>query len=229
VDPFEPKDWEPRSLVDWLRLNPFSRIEAPFTEEYFSEFVESVEAPTFEAWRRLPAPLRQQVWREREIAATLYSRTHRYGWANNPHLSRVGVERRQQGGRSLVGILLMDFPSWAPQRSGYDVESFGVPVPPSISVESAIPSELLESGTEEVPLVIEYEPRHVPFTQIPPHTPVSASDPPPLSSVPALRAGDFVAGENPAGFRRLGTLSAIVDHQALNIPCVLSAAHVLGE
>jgi hypothetical protein len=65
----EPEDrepWEPRNPFYWLDQDRLSR--QLFQREEFSE---RIADQVYSAWLRLPSRFRKQVWREREIAASL--------------------------------------------------------------------------------------------------------------------------------------------------------------
>lgn len=216
--PFEPERWEPRSASDWMRRDPFIECQVPVSPEFY----ERDQFTTFGAWSRLPPSLRRQAWREREIAARVHSIARE--WHHVPGIRAIGVGIRGEGAqRRLVGIILSE--SALPADTSLLHRQYDIPE--SLRVSSDIPEE-----EAVVPLRIEpaAAPSRFQLGLVPPDRFVLTSSSPPLPArTPTLQAGDVVAGENPAGFRKPGTLCCIVSHQSDFQPLLLSAAHVLDN
>jgi hypothetical protein len=218
---------EPGDREEWEPLNPFTWIERDRLSQQFlqrqanSDYnIERIAIQVYAAWIRLPIRLRRQVWREREIAASLYERMET--WGIIPGFWAIGVGRRQINGiRRLVGILSTEssLALEAEFREGYDV-------PYILNVDSIIPAE---QDNREIQLVLEYDLAPIQYGVVLADSFVLTSDP---SVSPAtiltVQSGDEVGGQNQAGFRTPGTLTAIVSYEGTHEPLLLSAGHVFG-
>jgi len=103
----EREPWEPRQAEDWLQADPFLR--ALSAAEYS---IPSTEAAVFSfhaAWMRMPPVLRAQVWREREIAATLTGLLQ-YWRRSIPGLYSVGVGLRSTPEPRLSAVVTLEHP-----------------------------------------------------------------------------------------------------------------------
>jgi hypothetical protein len=217
-DPGDREEWEP--------LNPFTWIERDRLSQQFlqrqenSDYIERIAIQVYEAWIRLPIRLRRQVWREREIAAFLYERMET--WERIPGFWAIGVGRREINGiRRLVGILSTEtsLALEAEFREGYDV-------PYILNVDSIIPAE---QDNREIQLVLEYDLAPIQYGVVLPDSFVLTSDPSVSpSTILTVQSGDEVGGQNQAGFRTPGTLTAIVSYEGTHEPLLLSAGHVFG-
>ena len=213
------REWEPNSADDWVSRDPMRELPAlmPLTQ--------SGRGLVFDAWSRLPPRYRQRVWREREIAKYVYDLSR--SWSDIPGIRAIGVGRRQVGNRRRL-VAIVTFEILVPLEVDLFYQQYEIPR--LINVNSSIPLDTLEDETEEVPVVIEYEPAPIRLQLgiVPPNQYVMLSDTSTqVLATPTLQAGDAIAGENSAGFRTPGTLTAIVSHQGDTAPLLLSAAHVL--
>lgn len=216
--PFKPEQWEPKSPEEWISRDPFKEAGLNIS----SEFRVKDQISAFNAWSHMPQIVRRQVWREREIAARLFLTSH--DWNDVQGLHSIGVGKRQEGTyRQLAGIVMVES-AWAKEpelvHGLYDIPQF-------IEVPSQIPEE-----KEEIPLRVEYTtaPRQFNIGIVPPEKFILASNSLPMpASTPTLMAGEVVFSENLQGFRRPGTLSAIVSRETDPYPLLLSAAHVFGD
>jgi hypothetical protein len=168
----------------------------------------------------------------------MYSLLRERRWQGTLGIRAVGVGRREVDfAPRLVGIVTYDeniellAPLAMPAHAQYvrTQVSEQYEIPDFITVDSQIPTELLEEQTEDVPVKIEYKSAPTRFGQVQSDQPIRASGLPPLSST-TIQPGDFVAGEDRAGIRPgPGTLSTIASRKGSSDPLILSAAHVLGN
>jgi hypothetical protein len=188
----------PGSLVEWHERDPLLQTFPSLREQL---------ANLFEAFQRLPPPLKLQFWRERNIATLTYE------WAREQeHLqkvySTVGVGiRRIDGTPTLTGLVTTEDRIIAVQRLSQRITRIG----------------------GRIPLLIEYAPTPAPAALLPRGIFTAASPTPPVPSTPLVQSGDEIAGQTLNGFRTPGTLAAIVTAVGQNAPSLLGAAHVLGQ
>jgi|GEM_PF-3236708 len=230
-EPEDREDWEPRNPSDWLERDRLS--QQLFRRQELNNIEgEGIAIKVYAAWIRLPILLRRQIWREREIAASLYG--HMEAWRLIPGFRAIGVGRRDiDGVRQLAGILNTEtlLPLETDLLEEYDVPSV-------LNVDSIIPSE---RENPEISIVLEYEPAPIQYGFQPPQYGIVPTDTFILTSEDlnigksssnistlTLQSGDEVDGQNQAGFRTPGTLTAIVSYEGKLEPLLLSASHVLG-
>jgi hypothetical protein len=208
--------WEPQSPAAWLELDPLSRFGDRADREELPRLAGAVLA----GYQRLPAILRRQAWREREIFATLWDRRALMGPAL-AESSWLGVGRRWVDGRRILAAIISTEALLPPDpfdaRAAYNL-------PEQLEVPSRIP-QLAGPG---VPVILEQTAGPVLYGS------VKTGDWALTSSVDAwrdlapLQSGDEVAGEDRWGARSPGTLAAIVSREHQLEPLMLSVAHVFG-
>ena len=92
----DPEPWVPRTAAEWLERDPLVREGLLISLEDSLRWLEPFEfgLTFFRSWVRLLAPIRRQVWREREIAASMYSLLRERRWQETLGIRAVGVGRR---------------------------------------------------------------------------------------------------------------------------------------
>lgn len=146
-DPRIPLDWnpawEPIDLTQWFERDPLgTRLRE--RDHTRAERAEAVALNEFLAWSKLPRGLRQQSWREREIAAAILDREQM--WFNVAEIRRIGVGLRTLSGQRRLAIV----------ASVAQDADFGGPVdafPAPLDIPSAIPASPPLSPV--VPIVFE--------------------------------------------------------------------------
>src|SRR5215510_10766083 len=114
----EPAQCEPLSVQDWIARDPMRALPAllPSDQGEFS-FV-------FDVWRQLPPRYRWQVWREREIAAHLYSVSR--SWVHIPGIRTIGVGKRQVNDRRRL-VAIVTFEILVPREVTVLYEQYEIP------------------------------------------------------------------------------------------------------
>lgn len=219
---FEPQSWEPQNFSAWQARDPFRTHDVSI----ITKRREEQERLAYASWTRLLPPLRSQVWREREIAATLYARSRE--WTDVPGIQNIGVGRRTiTGRRRLVAIVTL----LTPLTPESNILETSEELPSSVAVPSDMALNELDNESIEVPLIVETTGSPpAPLGIVPSGQFVLASPPPIPAGWPTLQSGDAITGESPAGMRELsGTLGAILSLENDVTPLLLSSRHVLGD
>lgn len=217
------ENWEPQSLGGWLEVDPLSELVTRENQEDF----ERLAGAALAAYRRLPAALRRQAWREREIFASLWNRRSIVGPAL-VESSWLGVGRRWIGGRRILAAIIST-ETLLPPDSVEAREAYGLPG------ELEVPSRVPDVEGTSVPVVLEqtagpvaYGGGSVLFGVVGPGEWAIASCEEARRGIAPLQSGDEVAGEDRLGARSPGTLAAIVSREQRCEPLMLSVAHVFG-
>jgi len=142
IPPDADPEWEPLNVDAWRDADVLGSrlLERSHHRESQSERIVSME---FNAWRRLPRPLRRQSWREREVGAALLDQEDRL--VQIPGAQRIGVGVRALNGRRRVVAIV---------NVAHD-ESFGVAFD-SFPVSLEVSTRLSNYGVPtSVPIVFE--------------------------------------------------------------------------
>jgi hypothetical protein len=212
----EGAEWEPRSPETWRELDPLSHLDNRVNRDNLGRIAEAAAA----AYLRLPAPLRWQAWREREIFASLWTSRSIVG-AALADTSWLGVGRRWiNGQRILAAIISTDLmlpPDPLDARAAYGLPS-----------ELDIPSLNPDIDDPAVPVVFEQTAGPVHYGVVGAGNWALTSDGVAPDDVAPMQSGDEIAGQDEWGARSLGTLAAIVSKENQIEPLMLSVAHVMG-
>ncbi len=210
------ESWEPQGPGAWLEADPLSRLATSENQEEFERLASAALA----AYQRLPALLRRQAWREREILASLWNRRSMVGPAL-AETSWLGVGRRWIAGRrTLTAIISTE--TLLPPDSTEAREAYGLPA------ELEVPSRVPGVEGASVPIVLERTAGPVLYGVVKPGEWALASSEQARCDIAPLQSGDEVAGEDNWGARSPGTLAAIVSRDQSPEPLMLSVAHVFG-
>jgi hypothetical protein len=210
------ESWEPQNSGGWLEIDPLSRLAVRENQQEFARLANAALA----AYQRLPAQLRRQAWREREILASLWSRRSVVGLAL-AETSWLGVGRRSIAGRRTLAAIISTETPLPPDpieaREAYSL-------PPELEVPTRVPG--VEGAS--VPVVLEQTAGPIRYGVVKPGEWALASSEQARNDVAPLQSGDEVAGEDRWGARSPGTLAAIVSRAQSVQPLMLSVAHVFG-
>lgn len=251
------QDWEPVNPEEWERYDPIGpRADWPRVNSNIERSAYSATI-LFDGWRRLPAILRAQVWREREIASYLYRNSG--SWAERlPILEAVGVTKRSF---SQFGGFFPFFPEWdhpifyeywqairhgevlraqrvneeIRKRWGFSIIN-GQVLTGTLFISRSLPivDELLNflriRPLQDIGSKITNLSRYGLTSTVP--ISIEYSDDFMLlaaGNIPqSIRGGLLIRGEHPSGFRKPGTIATIA-HDLNNDCILLGAQHVLGD
>jgi hypothetical protein len=214
------REWEPAHDYDWLQADP---LLGALRKAEIAQQVGEGEALSFHyAWMRSPAPFRAQVFREREIAATLALFLPE--WRSSvPGLFSVGVGVRNVPEPRLVAVVTLDYP--LSTGEWYDVRQQWSR---SARIRSRVP-EFDRDKHESVPIVSDLRPPPVLLGQVQTGAFLLGNPDPPPAGAPLIQNGDRVGSESPSGIREFGTLTCLVSVAGSIEPMVLGSGHVLRQ
>jgi hypothetical protein len=216
-------DWEPRSPAAWRDLDPLAQLDNRENSDELGRIADAAAA----GYLRLPAPLRRQSWREREIFASL--------WTNRsivaPALvetSWLGVGRRRINGQRMLAAIVTTDVMLPPDPLDASA-AYGLPA--ELEAPSRIPGidgTAVRAGPT-VPVVLEQTAGPVHYRVVPPEYWSITSRGVALGDVTPMQSGDEIAGQDGWGARSPGTLTAFVSLEDQEQPLMLSVAHVMGQ
>lgn len=251
------QEWEPKNPEEWERYDPIGpRADWPRLNTNIERSAYSSTA-LFAGWRRLPAILRAQVWREREIASYLFRNSG--SWAERlPILEAVGVTKRSYAQSSNFFPFFPDwdhplfYEYWRSIRHGDVRRAQRINEEIRREFGFSIVNGMILTGTlfisRALPIVgdlLDYL-RIRPLQDIgsrisnltryglSPTVPINieySDDFMLLSSVnlpQPIQGGLLIRGEHPSGFRKPGTIATIA-HDWNNNCVLVGAQHVLGD
>jgi hypothetical protein len=210
--------WEPQGPDDWLKTDPL--VQAFRRNEVRIPNSEADAASFHQAWIRMPRQFRNQVAREREVAASLVSFLPSLR-DFVPGLGSIGVGYRGREEAKLTGIVTVEErlarPEWSEILKRWDTQK----VPRSRVGEFA--------KVESIPLTVEFRTPLTRLGKVPPDGVLFGEPDPPPRDAPVLQSGDKVGTQSPSGIREFGTLSCFVHYPGTPTPLVLASGHVLQK
>ncbi len=139
--------WEPSNYIEWLERDKLAQTLQKYGVDDPVMFKESA-IRFFESWRHMPAQLKWEVWREREVMAALYEQMVKY-WKNLPGFRSIAVAERVVDGRNqLAGIIVFHVET---RNEYYRLWN----IPKYINVKSSIKA-LQDKVSEKVPILLEW-------------------------------------------------------------------------
>jgi hypothetical protein len=215
------REWEPAHSYDWLQTDPLFRAltQAEITTQ---DDMEGQTLAFHYAWMRLPAQLRAQAFREREIAASL-ARLLPEWRTSVPGLYSVGVGMRNVPDPRLVAIVTLEHP--LSTGEWYDIRRLWTE---SSRIRSLVP-EFDRNRDEAVPIVSDLRPAPTVLGQVQSGAFLVGNPDPPPDGTPVVQNGDRIGSESPVGIREFGTLTCVVSDAGSIEPLVLGSGHVLRQ
>lgn len=207
--------WEPKESYDWS-------LRDPLAQAFYSAGIEvsggnQAARSVHEAWIRLPAWLRNRIWREREIASILVRFLPE--WRESvPGLYSVGV-----GTRNGILIAIVNVEEALTSEERFHLREAWATAWRQRSRRDG-PTEKEE---DDVPLGFELGPAPTLLGQVPPGGFLFGEPDPPPQTAPLLQSGDKVGSETPSGIREYGTLSCVVSDRGSTTALALCSGHVL--
>ncbi len=214
------REWEPSHSYEWLQSDPLSQALARV--EIGTKAAEGEALAFHYAWMRSPARMRAQVFREREIAATLAQVMPE--WRSSiPGFYSVGVGLRNVPDPRLVAVLTLEHP--LSTGEWFDIRQRWAQ---SARIRSRVP-EFDRNRDESVPIVSDLRPAPTLLGQVQSGAFLLGNPDPPPSGAPLVQSGDRIGSESPIGIREFGTLTCIVSEAGSVEPLVLGSGHVFRQ
>lgn len=227
----ESRDWEPRDPETWLKSDPLWPMVRELASGLELEQFEDRVGWTFAAWTHLGYQDRLRVLVERAIVAALLRKSNFRDFSD---LLAVGVQLR-----GFQDLGLSYYPRYWRGFFPYDYVATINVTTPTMAVlvdqveidanELLLAAEVLHgpSGPSvSIPVIVQYLPRPIEFTQVGQPTETSAGA---GGNLQALHPSDVVDSVTPAGLQRPGVVTAFGKDNSSNDPLVLGAGHVLGN
>ena len=203
--------WEPKSPIEWLKLDRLAQQLLQNGVDNQDSFKQSAIA-FFETWKLMPQPLRKKIWREREVMAALCK--HINDWAKIPGFSHIGVAKKPFGEQEeLVGLITLNF-----SVDDYLYNQFGIPR--FIEVDSLI-SDF--ANQKQVRILLEYALPTSKYSNSLVGQEALSETIPALSTLAttSLQSGDLIVGSNKSGHlneKKAVTLTTFVVPQTSSEP-----------
>jgi hypothetical protein len=212
------REWEAQYPYQWSEIDPLARAlrQAEIHLSTSEQEIVSFHA----AFMRCPPESREQIFREREIAAKLVGLLPR--WRERfPALFSVGVGKRLAPDPQLAAVVTVEAPltsgEWFDIRQDWSQAQSG---------QSTIRA-FYERRDEVVPIYADLRPAPTLLGQVPQGNYLFGDPDPPPTESPVIQSGDRVGSESPAGIREFGTLACIVSQPGSTELLVLGSGHVL--